>query len=112
MWRGDVDDVWPDETLGRRRLLEEEIVNPLDDDAARASIIAASMVDAGNWLIVAMFVRQGINVCTSDGAMSGAFAAEAKKSGDEASEFLRRISTQTPSHSKEQKELLLLLLRM
>ena len=41
-------------------------MNPLDDDAARASIIAASMVDAGNWLIVAMFVRQGINVCTSD----------------------------------------------
>lgn len=57
MWRGDVDDVWPEENLGRRRL-EEEIVNPLDDDAARANIIAASMVDAGNWLIVAMLVRQ------------------------------------------------------
>ena len=48
-------------------------MNPLDDDAARANIIAASMVDAGNWLIVAMLVRQGING-TSDDAMSGAWS--------------------------------------
>ena len=64
MWRGDVDDVWAEENLDRRLLEEEIVVNPLDDDAARANIIAASMVDAGNWLIVAMLVRQGINVCT------------------------------------------------
>ena len=42
------------------RLEDEIVVNPSDDDAARANIIATSR-DAGTWLLVAILIVSNID---------------------------------------------------